>query len=85
MTEILETRGDPSMSGEQKTCIHQFWMHGDPRCFSHCLDPDNCNPAAHGGVQVGAKCSKCGLEIALNANGDHVEGLEEGYSVLGWR
>lgn len=65
-------------------CIHEYYKTGGSGCFSGCVDPDNCNPRAHGGITVHAKCTKCGDEIVLNVHDEDVEGIPEGYSVLGW-
>jgi hypothetical protein len=42
------------------------------RCFSGCVDPHDCTPAAHGGMTYRDVCS-CGAERATNVNGTHEE------------
>ena len=63
-------------------CLHEYhWIRGSSP-FVGCVDLDNCNPAAHGGVEVRIRCPKCTDTRLVNINGIEVEGIPEGYSVL---
>lgn len=44
----------------------------DDRCYAGCVDPDRCQPAAHGCVTIIDVC-RCGARRHTNANGRHVE------------
>lgn len=40
--------------------------------FNHCVNPHNCNPAAHGNITSLETCS-CGATRKVNINGAHLE------------
>lgn len=53
--------------------MHEHTIQSETeRCFSACLDPRDCNPAAHGGIRVLQLCD-CGMSRPVNRNQGHVE------------
>jgi hypothetical protein len=41
-------------------------------CFSHCVNPENCNPGSHGNITKILVCS-CGATQKVNINQGYVE------------
>jgi len=54
-----------------KTHKHKVYQTTE-RPFFNCINPNHCNPAAHGGVILLRKC-KCGAIKEILVNGKHVE------------
>lgn len=51
---------------------HHRAHNSDERCYTHCVDPENCDPAAHGGITYRQTC-RCGAERLINANNNVAE------------
>jgi hypothetical protein len=53
----------------REMCRHEWEEIEDTtRCFGHCVNPRDCNPASHGGITVKERCTKCGMVRFANKN-----------------
>jgi hypothetical protein len=68
MSTMLQIRRSHKILGSLLTCSHSEATSGPHFGFSHCLDPHNCRPAAHGNICYDETCAHCGATRSVNQN-----------------
>jgi hypothetical protein len=68
MTTIPQIRRTHKILGALLDCAHCETTSGPHFGFSHCVNPHDCRPAAHGNICYDETCAHCGATRRVNQN-----------------